>query len=106
MILTLSLRIDPATVLGEARQVFSETELSEAFAATRGVTLPRELQQRIKDGHPGLVGWYRGQLAEHAPIPIQRWTPRRVSALIATTSLAVAAGYLLIVNVRLVGGLL
>ena len=62
MLLVLALRSDPETVYQRALAVFTPDELSEAFAATRGVASPTQLRQFMKrDG--------RDLLAPSAALP-------------------------------------
>jgi hypothetical protein len=48
MMLVLALRSDPPTVLGRARLQFSDDEIAEAFAATRGLTMPTQLRRMMR----------------------------------------------------------
>jgi len=51
MMLVLALRTSPEMVYQEAQQLFSPEEIAEAFAATRGITVPSPLRAEIrKDG--------------------------------------------------------
>ena len=43
MMLVLAVRTDPARVYRQAMSYFTEAELAEAFAATRGVASPTQL---------------------------------------------------------------
>src|SRR5436305_9174378 len=44
MMLVLALRTSPEMVYQEAQQLFSPGEIAEAFAATRGITVPSQLR--------------------------------------------------------------
>ena len=48
MMLVLAVRTDPARVYRRAQDYFTEAELAEAFAATRGVASPTQLRAFIK----------------------------------------------------------
>src|SRR3954464_14486725 len=48
MLLVLGLRTDAPTVYARARLQFSDEELAEAFAATRGLTMPSQLRRMLR----------------------------------------------------------
>ncbi|HZB50341.1 MAG TPA: RIO1 family regulatory kinase/ATPase, partial [Mycobacteriales bacterium] len=82
MMLVLALRSDARTVYERARRHFSEEEITEAFAATRGLTMPSQLRRMIREQGKDLHEEFLDLLPERpAPIPIQRWTVRRVGLL-------------------------
>jgi tRNA A-37 threonylcarbamoyl transferase component Bud32/membrane-associated phospholipid phosphatase len=84
MMLVLALRSDARTVYDRARQQFSEDEIGEAFAATRGLTMPSQLRRMIRQHGKDLHAEFTSLLPERpAPIRIQRWTVRRVLVLLA-----------------------
>jgi hypothetical protein len=78
MLLTLALRTDPERVYARATRVFTPDEIAEAVASSVGLTVPTELQAKLKaDGRP-LLDRFR-QLAPQRPrVSIQRWSARRV----------------------------
>jgi tRNA A-37 threonylcarbamoyl transferase component Bud32/membrane-associated phospholipid phosphatase len=78
MMLVLALRTDPERVLERARRQFSDDEIAEAFAASRGVTLPSELKRHIRDSGRDLLEEFRALVSHREPIRIQRWSLRRV----------------------------
>jgi tRNA A-37 threonylcarbamoyl transferase component Bud32/membrane-associated phospholipid phosphatase len=85
MMLVLALRTDARTVYDRAVREFSEDEIAEAFAATRGLTMPSQLRRLIRQHGKDLHEEFLGLLPERpAPIRIQRWTVRRVGLLLAT----------------------
>ena len=92
MMLTLALRSDPATVYAIALERFTPEEVAEAFAASRGVTIPTQLRRMLAEDGRDLVATFRSLAPPRAPIPIQRWTIRRlalVAALVVAVALAV-----------------
>jgi tRNA A-37 threonylcarbamoyl transferase component Bud32 len=89
MMLVLALRSNAETVYEHALVYFTPEELSEAFAATRGVASPSQLRQSMKEDGRGLLETFRGLVPPRQPIAIQRWSFRRV-ALILTTVIAIA----------------
>jgi membrane-associated phospholipid phosphatase/tRNA A-37 threonylcarbamoyl transferase component Bud32 len=79
MMLVLAVRSDPQRVYRRALSYFSEAELSEAFAATRGVASPTQLRAFMKRDPRDLLGEFRKLAPERRPIILQRWSVRRVS---------------------------
>jgi hypothetical protein len=91
MMLVLALRSDAETVYRHALQYFTPDELSEAFAATRGVASPTQLRQYLKTDGRQLLEEFRAMVPARRPITIQRWSFRRVVLLIATIVVVVFA---------------
>jgi membrane-associated phospholipid phosphatase/tRNA A-37 threonylcarbamoyl transferase component Bud32 len=85
MMLVLGLRTDAERVYRRARMHFSDEEIAEAFAATRGLTMPsqlrRMLRQQGRDLHADFVALLPYQLP---PVQIQRWSWRRIALTLAT----------------------
>jgi tRNA A-37 threonylcarbamoyl transferase component Bud32/membrane-associated phospholipid phosphatase len=86
MMLVLALRSDTQRVYDAARRYFNEHEIAEAFAATRGLTMPSQLRrmmrQRGRDLHAEFTALLPFRLP---PVKIQRWSVRRVMLTIAAT---------------------
>ena len=83
MMLVLALRTSPEQVYARARQQFSVAEITEAFAATRGLTMPSQLRQMMRQQGRDLHAEFIALLPERPhPIPIQRWTVRRVALIV------------------------
>jgi tRNA A-37 threonylcarbamoyl transferase component Bud32 len=87
MMLVLALRSDPEHVYERALAYFTPDELSEAFAATRGVASPTQLRASMKADGRGLLDAFRKLAPPRKPIGIQRWSMRRVLLIIATVFL-------------------
>jgi hypothetical protein len=78
MMLVLALRSDTDTVYQRALLQFSPDDVAEAFAASRGITLPSQVRKEMKRAGRDLVAEFR-RLAPPCPaIPIQRWSARRL----------------------------
>jgi membrane-associated phospholipid phosphatase/tRNA A-37 threonylcarbamoyl transferase component Bud32 len=92
MMLCLALRSDPERVYRRALREFSVEEITEGFAAARGLALPSQLRRMMRaqgrDLHAEFV-----QLLPQVPraISIQRWTARRLLLLGATAVVLVLA---------------
>lgn len=78
MMLVLALRSSPELVYERAQQRFTELELSEAFAASRGVTLPSQLRKEVRDDGRELLEEFRRLAPTREPVKIQRWSFRRI----------------------------
>jgi tRNA A-37 threonylcarbamoyl transferase component Bud32/membrane-associated phospholipid phosphatase len=78
MMLVLALRSDADSVYEHALRYFTEDEIAEAFAATRGVASPTQLRSMLKDDGRDLLAHFRALAPHRDPIHIQRWSVRRV----------------------------
>ena len=91
MMLVLALSSDPDLVYERARLVFSDDELAEAFAATRGVTMPGQLRARLREDGRDCLGRMRALAPDRPPIRIQHWSLRRLGLTAAVLVGAVLA---------------
>jgi tRNA A-37 threonylcarbamoyl transferase component Bud32/membrane-associated phospholipid phosphatase len=83
MLLCLALRSSPQRVYQRALRQFSVEEISEAFAAARGLALPSQLRRMMRDQGRDLAGEFVRLLPTPSrPIAIQRWSTRRVALLL------------------------
>ena len=87
MMLVLAVRTDPARVYRQALSYFTEAELAEAFAATRGVASPTQLRAFMKRDPRDLLAEFRKLAPQRRPIVLQRWSARRVSLAAAMLTL-------------------
>jgi tRNA A-37 threonylcarbamoyl transferase component Bud32 len=87
MMLVLAIRTDPARVYRQALNYFTEAELAEAFAATRGVASPTQLRAFMKRDPRDLLAEFRKLAPPRRPIVLQRWSVRRVSLAAAMLAL-------------------
>jgi serine/threonine protein kinase len=101
MMLVLALRTDAPQVYARARLQFTDEEIAEAFAATRGLTMPSQLRRLMRSQGRDLHAEFLALLPYRLPpVRIQRWTWRRVGlSLLACAGLAVAV----VVGIDLVG---
>jgi hypothetical protein len=92
MMLCLALRSDPEAVYQRALRQFSAQEISEAFAATRGLTMPSQLRRLLRDKGRDLHAEFLDLLPKRPrPVSIQRWSARRVGlAVLVVLGLALA----------------
>jgi membrane-associated phospholipid phosphatase/tRNA A-37 threonylcarbamoyl transferase component Bud32 len=78
MMLCLALRSEPRLVYQRALRQFSVEEISEAFAATRGLAMPSQLRHMLRERGRDLHAEFLELLPEKpTPISIQRFSLRR-----------------------------
>jgi tRNA A-37 threonylcarbamoyl transferase component Bud32 len=97
MMLCLALRSSPERVYRRALQNFTVEEITEGFAAARGLALPSQLRRMLREKGRDLHGEFVGLLpAPPQPVSIQRWSLRRVGLMAATAVLLVVATIFLV----------
>jgi tRNA A-37 threonylcarbamoyl transferase component Bud32/membrane-associated phospholipid phosphatase len=90
MMLVLGLGTDAERVYRRARLHFTDEEIAEAFAATRGLTMPTQLRRMLRERGRDLHADFLRLLPYRLPpVRIQLWTWRRVG-LTAVTVAALA----------------
>jgi tRNA A-37 threonylcarbamoyl transferase component Bud32 len=83
MLLCLALRSSPQRVYERAMRQFSVGEISEAFAAARGLALPSQLRKLMRaQGRNLHAEFVRLLPTRPRPIGVQRWSTRRVGLLL------------------------
>jgi len=95
MMLVLAVRSSPQRVYRRALAYFTEAELGEAFAATRGVASPTQLRAFMKRDPRDLLGEFRALAPQRPPIALQRWSIQRIAlaaAMLGVTAAAVVEG--------------
>jgi tRNA A-37 threonylcarbamoyl transferase component Bud32 len=103
MMLVLGLRTSAQQVYTRTRRQFSDLEIAEAFAATRGLTMPSQLRRMLRtqghDLHAEFLALLPYQLP---PVRIQRWSLRRtaltITVLVVGILVAIMAVQLLVKN--------
>ena len=99
MMLCLGLRSSPERVYQRALRQFSVEEISEGFAAARGLALPSQLRRMLREQGRDVHGQFLQLLPQRPrPIRIQRWSARRIGLLLLVVPLAA----LLVPTVRVV----
>jgi tRNA A-37 threonylcarbamoyl transferase component Bud32 len=85
MMLVLALRSDAERVYRRAVVHFTTEEIAEAFAATRGLTMPTQLRRMLRQQGRDLHAEFLRLLPYRLPpVRIQRWSWRRVVLTVAT----------------------
>jgi tRNA A-37 threonylcarbamoyl transferase component Bud32/membrane-associated phospholipid phosphatase len=92
MMLCLALRASPEQVYRQARHYFSVQEITEGFAAARGLALPSQLRHLLRDqGRDLHAEFVRLLPSPPRPIRMQRWSARRVGLWALILALVVLA---------------
>lgn len=106
MLLILSLRMPPEQVYEIAQRHFNPTDMAEAFAATRGVTIPAQLKDELKAYRKrtgvDLVQRWEEMTPHSDPIAIQRWSLNRIAVTARVLLIALIVAVIAIDN--LLGG--
>ena len=85
MMLCLALRSSPEQVYRRALGQFTVEEITEGFAATRGLTMPSQLRNLMRAQGRDLHSEFLELLPERPrPIAIQRWSIRRIGLAVLT----------------------
>ena len=88
MMLCLALRAGPEVVYQRALRQFTVEEITEGFAAARGLALPSQLRRMIRaQGRDLHAEFVRLLPTPPQPVSIQRWSWRRVGLTAATAVL-------------------
>jgi tRNA A-37 threonylcarbamoyl transferase component Bud32/membrane-associated phospholipid phosphatase len=84
MMLCLALRSSPERVYERALRQFTIAEITEGFAAARGLALPSQLRRMLREESRDLHAEYIKLLpSPPQPIRIQRWSLRRIGLWVA-----------------------
>jgi tRNA A-37 threonylcarbamoyl transferase component Bud32/membrane-associated phospholipid phosphatase len=95
MMLVLAVSTDAQRVYRHALPYFTEEELAEAFAASRGVASPTQLRAFMKRDPRDPLSTFRALAPAREPIALQRWSAWRVilaAAMLATIAAVVFVG--------------
>jgi tRNA A-37 threonylcarbamoyl transferase component Bud32 len=103
MMLVLALGCTPEAVCARARRWFSDDEIAEAFAASRGVTLPSQLRRDLQRDGRNLHAVFRSMVPARPPVAIQRWSIRRVGLTLWMLALVVALVSVFVSNLGDIG---
>jgi tRNA A-37 threonylcarbamoyl transferase component Bud32/membrane-associated phospholipid phosphatase len=93
MMLCLALRSSPERVYQRALGQFNTQEISEGFAAARGLALPSQLRRMLREqGRDLHAEFVRLLPTPPRPVSIQRWSARRIGLLALMALLLVELG--------------
>jgi tRNA A-37 threonylcarbamoyl transferase component Bud32 len=100
MMLCLALRSNPDQVYRRAQLQFNTQEITEGFAAARGLALPSQLRRMLRErGRDLHAEFVRLLPTPPHPIRIQRWSVRRIGLLALVALLAALVGSNIVQNV-------
>ncbi|CAN5173004.1 hypothetical protein BH24ACT1_BH24ACT1_12460 [soil metagenome] len=103
MMLTLALRSSAERVYQRALVLFEPDDIAEALAASRSVTMPAQLRQRLREDGRDLLGCFRQLAPERPPIAIQLWSIRRIALTLGAGAGVAVAIALFAFNLRTAG---
>jgi membrane-associated phospholipid phosphatase/tRNA A-37 threonylcarbamoyl transferase component Bud32 len=103
MMLVLALGSDAERVYASAEGLFAPEDIAEAFAATRGITMPRQLREKLDEDGSDLAERFRELAPPRDPIAVQRWSLRRILLTLRVVAVGVVLGVLLITNLASLG---
>ena len=102
MMLVLALLSDPGKVYQRARQLFTDSDIAEAFAARQGGAMPGQLRQLLLARAGDLQAEFVRLLpSPPQPFRIQRWTARRVGLWALVAALLAFVGATIVDNVAI-----
>jgi tRNA A-37 threonylcarbamoyl transferase component Bud32/membrane-associated phospholipid phosphatase len=100
MMLCLALRSSPELVYRRAQLQFNTQEITEGFAAARGLALPSQLRRMLRErGRDLHAEFVRLLPSPPHPIRIQRWSVRRIGLLALVALLGLLVGSNIVENV-------
>jgi tRNA A-37 threonylcarbamoyl transferase component Bud32/membrane-associated phospholipid phosphatase len=104
MMLVLATRSSPERVHERAILQFRVDEIAEAFAATRGLTMPSQLRRWMREQGRDLHAEFLHLLQERPPpIAIQHWSIRRVGLMTGVLAGGLLALVVAIINLKSAG---
>jgi tRNA A-37 threonylcarbamoyl transferase component Bud32 len=103
MMIILALRTSPEQVYERALKYFTPDEIAEAFAATKGVTIPSQSRSSLalvkRNEGVDIVQQFRELSPYREPISVQRWSTRRIALALGAVLLFAILLSLLIDNI-------
>ena len=103
MMLVLAIGSSAAVVHERARQVFTDDEIAEAFAASRGVTFPSQLRSAVQHNGRTVLDEFRQLVPDRPPVSIQRWTLRRAGLTLWVGLITFMLVSIFVTNLRDIG---
>jgi membrane-associated phospholipid phosphatase len=104
MMLVLGLHVDPQEVYAAATRYFAPDDIAEAFAATHGITLPRQLANQLKERRAAdgtdLLQIFRDITPDAEEIHLQRMSLRRLGLALAVLAVAMVVIQAALQNLR------
>ena len=82
---------------------FTPDDIADAFAATRGVTVPTQLRNLVHHDERSLAKEFSVRAPARERIPVQRWTPRRIGLTAALLAVAAVGLITTVLNLHTAG---
>ncbi|MCI0632408.1 MAG: hypothetical protein L0206_00585 [Actinobacteria bacterium] len=92
MMLTMALRTDPDRVYERATRRFAPDDVAEAFAAARGLAIPTQVSEKLKEDPRPILERFRELAPKRPPVSIQVWSLRRIALTVAALVGVIALG--------------
>jgi hypothetical protein len=103
MLMLLALRSDVDRIYEAALGRFTPDDVAEAFAATKGVTVPSQLRAMVMADPRPLAKEFSQRAPDRSRIPVQRWTLRRLVLTAVLLGAAVIAVVTAVLSLRAAG---
>lgn len=103
MMLALALSSSATLVYERARVLFTDDEIAEAFAASRGVTFPSQLRSVVRGDGQSVLAQFRDLVPPREPVSIQRWSLRRVGLTLWVAVIVIALSSIFVSNLADIG---
>jgi hypothetical protein len=103
MLMLLALGSEVDRVYRAAVRWFTPEDIAEAFAATKGVTVPGQLRAMVKADPRPVAKEFSRLAPNRRRIPVQRWTVRRIALTAVLAGVALAAVISAILSLKAAG---
>ena len=103
MLMLLALGSEVDRVYRAALHWFTPDDIAEAFAATKGITVPGQLRAMVKADPRPLAKEFSRLAPDRPRIPVQRWTVRRITLTAVLAGVGLVAVISAILSLRAAG---
>jgi tRNA A-37 threonylcarbamoyl transferase component Bud32 len=103
MLMLLALQSEVDRVYRAALRWFTPDDVAEAFAATKGVTVPGQLRALVMADPRSLAKEFSRLVPSRRRIPVQRWTVRRMALSAGLAAVALTAVITAVLSLKAAG---
>jgi hypothetical protein len=103
MLMLLALGSEADRIYRAALRWFTPDDIAEAFAATKGVTVPGQLRAMVRADPRPLAKEFSLLAPNRRRIPVQRWTVRRITLTAVLAGVGLVAAISAILSLRAAG---
>ena len=103
MLMLLALGSEVDRIYRAALRSFTPDDIAEAFAATKGITVPGQLRAMVIADPRPLAKEFSRLAPNRRRIPIQRWTVRRITLTAILAGVALVAVISAILSLKAAG---